>query len=86
MSVSDRDDICSFGLGLLPHFPSGSSSLVMGLVGTTSIGFNLFLGSSMAQDASQTMGSVRRGLAFSVCGALTISVLIMIVGAGVDLE
>ena len=68
--------------GLLPTIPPGSSNLVLSLVGTTSIGFNLFLGSSMAE--GKTKASAQRGIAFSVGGALCISVLIMIVGDGVS--
>ena len=72
-----------FGNGLIPNFPADSSNSVLALIGTTSLGFNLFLGSKMAQDAGQNLASAQRGIAFSVCGALTISVLIMIVGDGV---
>ena len=71
-----------FGQGLIPSFPPDSANLIVSLVGTTSIGFNLFLGSSMAE-SSKTLGGAQRGIAFSVCGALVISVLIMIVGDGV---
>ena len=52
----------------------------MSLVGTTSIGFNLFLGGAMAK--GKELGSARRGIAFSTASALVVSVLILIVGAG----
>ena len=72
-----------FALGLIPNFPSGSANIMLSLVGTTSIGFNLFLGSSLAEDAKSLAGA-QRGISFSVVGAFLISILIMIVGDGVD--
>ena len=50
------------------------------MVGTTSIGFNLFLGGAMAK--GRTLGSAQRGIAFSTISALVVSVLILTVGAG----
>jgi Mn2+/Fe2+ NRAMP family transporter len=50
------------------------------LVGTTSLGFNLFLGGSMAK--GKALESSQRGIAFSTISALEVSVLILIVGAG----
>jgi len=50
------------------------------LVGTTSIGFNLFLGGTMAK--GKKLESSQRGIAFSTISALEVSVLILIVGAG----
>ncbi len=73
----------AFGLGLLPNFPPSSANLILSLVGTTSLGFNLFLGSSMAEEA-KNLGAAQRGILFSVLGAFTISILIMIVGSGVE--
>lgn len=49
-------------------------------MGTTSIGFNLFLGGAMAKGRS--LGSTQRGIAFSTISAFVVSVLILIVGAG----
>ena len=49
-------------------------------MGTTSIGFNLFLGGAMARGRS--LGSAQRGIAFSTISAFVVSVLILIVGAG----
>ena len=73
-------DGTAFAHGLYPNFPDGSSNVVLSLVGTTSIGFNLFLGSSMAE--GKTLGSAQRGIAFSTASALFISVLILMVGGG----
>ena len=61
--------------------PSGrGNSPPSSLVGTTSIGFNLFLGGAMAE--GKEMGGAQRGIAFSTGSALAVSVLILIVGAG----
>eukprot|EP00095_Tigriopus_kingsejongensis_P000562 maker-scaffold776_size99073-snap-gene-0.18 protein:Tk00562 transcript:maker-scaffold776_size99073-snap-gene-0.18-mRNA-1 annotation:"hypothetical protein AURANDRAFT_62184" len=70
-----------FGWGLIPNMPEGSANLLLSLVGTTSIGFNLFLGSSIAE--GKKLGPSQRGIAFSVFSAFVVSVLIMIVGDGV---
>ena len=70
----------AFAHGLYPNFPDGSSNVVLSLVGTTSIGFNLFLGSSMAE--GKTLDSAQRGIAFSTASTLFISVLILMVGDG----
>ena len=69
------------GKGLLPiSMPSGSANIVLSLIGTTSIGFNLFLGGKMAE--GKTLKSAQRGIAFSTFMALIVSVLILIVGDG----
>ena len=70
-----------FGRGLLPiSMPSGSANVVLSLVGTTSLGFNLFLGGTMAKD--RQLSEARRGIAFSTFMAFLVSVLILIVGDG----
>ena len=73
-------DRIAFAHDLYPNFPHGSSNVVLSLVGTTSIGFNLFLGSSMAE--GKKLGPSQRGIAFSTASALLISVLILMVGDG----
>ena len=50
------------------------------LVGTTAVGFNLFLGGSMAK--GRNLSSAQRGIAFSCCSAFLVSELILMVGAG----
>ena len=75
----------AFGLGLIPNFPPGSANLILSLVSTTSIGFNLFLGSSLAEDA-KTLGAAQRGIAFAVIAAFVISTLIMIIGSEVNYD
>lgn len=64
--------------------PSGSINIVLSLVGTTSIGFNLFLGSEMAR--GKDLSSAQRGIVFSTFMAFIISVLILIVGDGTHAE
>ena len=58
------------------------SSSFYSLVGTTSIGFNLFLGGAMAE--GKQISGAQRGIAFSTGSALVVSVLILIVGAGAN--
>lgn len=60
--------------------PSGSINIVLSLVGTTSVGFNLFLGSGMA--LGRSLPSARRGIAFSTFVTMIVSILIVIVGDG----
>jgi Mn2+/Fe2+ NRAMP family transporter len=74
------------GWGFLPNIPDKKegaaepTDIILSLVGTTSIGFNLFLGGSMAK--GRKLGTAQRGIAFSTISALEVSVLILIVGAG----
>jgi len=80
-------DLKLLALGLVPNIPDKKSEasaepadIILSLVGTTSLGFNLFLGGSMAK--GQKLESSQRGIAFSTISALEVSVLILIVGAG----
>eukprot|EP00092_Neocalanus_flemingeri_P040918 GFUD01044552.1.p1 GENE.GFUD01044552.1~~GFUD01044552.1.p1 ORF type:complete len:508 (+),score=112.68 GFUD01044552.1:183-1706(+) len=79
-------DWTKFGWGLLPNLPEKTETsaepadIIISLVGTTSIGFNLFLGGAMAK--GKELVSAQRGIAFSTISALMVSVLILIVGAG----
>ena len=72
--------------GLLPNYPEKTdvsaepADIIVSLVGTTSIGFNLFLGGAMAE--GKKLRSAQRGIAFSTMSAFIVSVLILIVGAG----
>jgi len=75
-----------FAWGLVPNYPGKTevsaepADIIVSLVGTTSIGFNLFLGGAMAQ--GKKLRSAQRGIAFSTLSAFVVSVLILIVGAG----
>lgn len=80
-------DFKAFGLGLIPNLPTKSSpeaaeptDIILSLVGTTSLGFNIFLGGSMAK--GKQLGATQRGIAFSCINACEVSVLILIVGSG----
>ena len=72
--------------GLLPNYPEKTdvsaepADIIVSLVGTTSIGFNLFLGGAIAE--GKKLRSAQRGIAFSTMSAFIVSVLILIVGAG----
>jgi manganese transport protein len=67
---------------LLPTLPAGAGLLVLGLVGTTVVPYNLFLGSGVA--AGQVLGEVRFGLAVSVGLGGLISMGVVVVGAALD--
>ena len=74
-------------MGLIPNLPpkkfetsAEPTDIILSLVGTTSLGFNLFLGGSMA--VGKELEPTQRGIAFSTISALEVSVLILIVGAG----
>jgi Mn2+/Fe2+ NRAMP family transporter len=65
----------------LPSLPFGSGLLVLGLVGTTVVPYNLFLGSGIA--AGQSLSQMRFGLAVSVILGGVISMGIVVVGAAI---
>ncbi len=64
---------------LLPSFPAGSGLLVLGLVGTTVVPYNLFLGSGIA--GGQSLGELRFGITVAVVLGGLISMGILVVGA-----
>jgi Mn2+/Fe2+ NRAMP family transporter len=64
--------------GLRPALPAGSSLLALGLVGTTVVPYNLFLGSGIAR--GQRLGEVRFGLAVAILLGGAISAGVLIVG------
>ncbi len=63
---------------LVPRIPDGSTLLVLGLVGTTVVPYNLFLGSALARD--HDLGEMRWGLAVAVVGGGLISLGVLVVG------
>ena len=67
---------------LLPSLPSGSPLLVMGLIGTTVVPYNLFLGSGIAR--GQTLDEVRFGLSVAVVLGGLISMGVLVVGTAVE--
>jgi manganese transport protein len=78
--LSDAGDLLKGAL--LPSMPSGSGMLVLGLVGTTVVPYNLFLGSGLAR--GQTLSELRFGLTVAVLLGGLISMSIVIVGAAVE--
>jgi Mn2+/Fe2+ NRAMP family transporter len=65
--------------GLLPEVPAGSGLLVLGLVGTTVVPYNLFLGSGLAR--GQDLARTRLGLALAIVLGGVISLAVMVVGS-----
>jgi Mn2+/Fe2+ NRAMP family transporter len=64
---------------LVPSIPTGSTVLVLGLIGTTVVPYNLFLGSALARDSE--LGEMRWGLAVAVIGGGVISLGVLVVGS-----
>jgi len=63
----------------IPRIPAHSTVLVLGLVGTTVVPYNLFLGSALARDCD--LGEMRWGLAVAVVGGGVISLGVLVVGS-----
>jgi len=63
----------------IPRIPAGSTLLVLGLVGTTVVPYNLFLGSALARDCD--LGEMRWGLGVAVVGGGAISLAVLVVGS-----
>ena len=64
---------------LIPSLPKGSTMITLGLLGTTIVPYNIFLGSSLAE--GQTLSEMRSGLSLSVVLGGLISVCVILVGA-----
>ena len=83
MAIGLRPDPSEIVRGLLvPSLPSGAGLLVLGLVGTTVVPYNLFLGSGLAHD--QSLPVFRFGLAVAVILGGIISMGILVVGTRVE--
>lgn len=67
---------------LLPTLPTGSGLLVLGLIGTTVVPYNLFLGSGIAK--GQTLKGLRFGLSISILLGGLISMGVLVVGVSVE--
>jgi Mn2+/Fe2+ NRAMP family transporter len=68
----------------VPTVPAGAGLLVLGLVGTTVVPYNLFLGSGLAR--GQSLADMRLGLAVAVVLGGLISIAVMVVGGALDGE
>jgi Mn2+/Fe2+ NRAMP family transporter len=73
------------GRGMVPSIPSGSSDTVLSLMSTTAIPFSVFLASSMT-GGSVNIPQMKRGIAFSSALTALISILIVVVGSGIDTD
>jgi len=69
---------------ITPSFPVGSSLLIIGLIGTTVVPYNLFLGSGISK--GQQLSEMRSGLVGAVVIGGIISAAILVVGTGVTGE
>jgi manganese transport protein len=67
---------------VVPSVPAGSGLLVLGLIGTTVVPYNLFLGSGIA--AGQKLEELRFGIIVAVVLGGVISVGILVVGAALQ--
>jgi len=68
----------------IPQFPTGSSLLIIGLIGTTIVPYNLFLASGISK--GQSIKEMRIGIAIAVVIGGLISIAILIVGTQVQGE
>ncbi|MBA3231367.1 MAG: divalent metal cation transporter [Acidobacteria bacterium] len=64
---------------LVPSMPEGAGLLVLALIGTTVVPYNLFLGSGLSH--SQTLGEMRFGLGVAIIIGGIISMAILVVGS-----
>ncbi|SHK92642.1 NRAMP family divalent metal transporter [Rhodothermus profundi] len=65
-----------------PSLPEGAGLLVIGLIGTTVVPYNLFLGSGLAQ--GEQLNVTRFGLTVAIVGGGLISMAILVVGTAVQ--
>jgi Mn2+/Fe2+ NRAMP family transporter len=64
---------------IVPTIPTGSGLLILGLIGTTVVPYNLFLGSGVANKKMQ-IGEMRLGLAVAVILGGVISMAVLVTG------
>jgi len=67
---------------VLPSYPEGSGLLILGLIGTTVVPYNLFLGSGIAQ--GQNLQELRFGLTVAILIGGMISMGVLVVGTAVQ--
>jgi Mn2+/Fe2+ NRAMP family transporter len=73
------------GGGFAPSIPTGSADTVLSMMATTAIPFNVFLAASMTE-GSVNLPQMKRGIAFASMLTAIISILIVIVGSGIESE
>ena len=66
---------------LVPSFPEGSVLIILGLVGTTIVPYNIFMGSGLAK--GQSLSFMRFGLVLAILIGGLISTAILLAGASV---
>ncbi|UCF69576.1 MAG: divalent metal cation transporter [Acidobacteriota bacterium] len=77
-----RPGLDALAAGLVrPSLPAGSSALVLGLIGTTVVPYNLFLGSGLAR--GRCLSDARFGLAVAIPLGGLISIAILVAGTAV---
>jgi manganese transport protein len=69
---------------MIPQVPTGAGWLVIGLIGTTIVPYNLFLGSGISQD--QDLRTMRIGLYTAILLGGVISIAVLLVGTGIEGE
>lgn len=65
--------------GVIPQFPTGSGLLILALIGTTVVPYNLFLGSGVSE--GQTIKEMRFSLPIAILLGGIISLSVLVVGA-----
>ena len=70
-----------FAGALIPRFPTGSEMLILGLIGTTVVPYNLFLGSGLAH--RQNLSEMRLSLCIAIGLGGLISMAVLVVGAAI---
>ncbi len=68
---------------IIPSFPEGSGLLLLGLVGTTVVPYNLFLGSGIA-DKKQSIVEMRWGISIAIILGGIISMAVLVTGTAVE--
>jgi manganese transport protein len=82
-AVALRPSLAAIASGaVVPAVPAGSGLLVLGLVGTTVVPYNLFLGSGIA--FGQRLGEMRFGLTVAIVVGGVISMAIVVVGGAIS--
>lgn len=69
----------------VPNIPEGASVTVLSMIATTAIPFNTFLAASMTEMAA-TPGQMKRGVGFATFLAMVISMLVVVIGSGINVE
>lgn len=81
-----KPDMASIASGsFIPQMPEGSGLLILGLIGTTVVPYNIFLGSGLT-DKTQSIKEMRFGISIAILlGGIT-SMAVLIVGSSISGE